>query len=243
MRAALARVTALGVCGAAPAGAGSDGPGERAPAAVWARWWQRGAYLPVFRAGAGPDGCGARPGLAEPARVALAERRRLLPCHAALGASAGLTGVPAVRPVWWDTPEDRELREGGDAFLLGDAFLVVPVLEPGGGPSAVRLPAGRWYDTATGRAYQGGAAVPVEVAADRLPVFARAGAVVPVRGADGEVEWEVWAPAPGRGGAGMVVRESGVVERVVSRWEEGRVVVWEEGRGEVRGTARVRVVG
>nr|WP_229842630.1 TIM-barrel domain-containing protein [Streptomyces gougerotii] len=138
MRAALARVTALGVCGAAPAGAGSDGPGERAPAAVWARWWQRGAYLPVFRAGAGPDGCGARPGLAEPARVALAERRRLLPYHAALGASAGLTGVPAVRPVWWDTPEDRELREGGDAFLLGDAFLVVPVLEPGGGPSAVR---------------------------------------------------------------------------------------------------------
>ncbi|MEV5307105.1 MULTISPECIES: hypothetical protein [Streptomyces diastaticus group] len=106
------------------------------------------------------------------------------------------------------------------------------------------LPAGRWYDTATGRAYQGGAAVPVEVAADRLPVFARAGAVVPVRGADGEVEWEVWAPAPGRGGAGMVVRESGVLERMVSRWEEGRVVVREEGRGEeVRGTARVRGVG
>ncbi|MGX1800337.1 TIM-barrel domain-containing protein, partial [Streptomyces albidoflavus] len=95
--------------------------------------------------------------------------------------------------------------------------------------------------------YQGGAAVPVGVAADRLPVFARAGAVVPVRGADGEVEWEVWAPAPGRTGAGMVVRESGVLERVVSRWEEGRVVVREEAaaaRGaEVSVPVRVRGFG
>ncbi|WP_127451498.1 TIM-barrel domain-containing protein [Streptomyces sp. B29(2018)] len=247
MRAALARLTALGVCGAAPAGAEGDGPGKGAPAEVWVRWWQLGAYLPVFRTGAGPEGWEARPALAELARVALAERRRLLPYHAALGAFAGLTGVPAVRPVWWNTPEDRGLREGGDAFLLGDAFLVVPVLGPGGGPSAVRLPGGRWYDTATGRAYQGGASVPVEVAADRLPVFARAGAVVPVRGADGEAEWEVWAPAPGRTGAGMVVRESGVLERVVSRWEEGRVVVREElpaGRGaEVSVPVRVRGVG
>ncbi|MFD5024986.1 TIM-barrel domain-containing protein [Streptomyces sp. NPDC058373] len=238
MRATLARVTALGLCGAAPAGSEGDGPGKGASAEAWVRWWQLGAYLPVFRTGAGPEGWEARPELAEPARVALAERRRLLPYHAVLSGFAGMTGVPAVRPVWWNTPEDRRLREGGDAFLLGDAFLVVPVLGAGGGPSAVRLPAGRWYDTVTGRAHQGGATVPVTAGADRLPVFARAGAVVPVRGAGGEVELEVWAPARGRTGGGMLVRGcagDGVLERVVCRWEEGRVVVRSDGDAPAAG--------
>jgi len=65
-------------------------------------------------------------------------------------------------------------------------------------------------------------------------VLARAGAVLPVRGADGELELEVWAPARGRTGGGLVVPDAGdgwdepEIERYVARWEGRRVVVERE---------------
>ncbi len=98
----------------------------------------------------------------EHARVALLERRRLLPYFMTLAHLAGRTGTPVVRPVWWAAPEERALRDCEDAFLLGDALLVAPVLEPGADRRAVRLPRGRWYDTATERVYEG----PARVSAD-----------------------------------------------------------------------------
>jgi alpha-glucosidase len=83
----------------------------------------------------------------------------------------------------------------------------------------------------------------------RVPVLARAGAVVPVRGADGGLELEAWAPEPGRAGGGLVVADAGdgwdepEVERYVTRWKKRRVVVERErshGRGEPAYPVRVR---
>ncbi|MCZ9338489.1 glycosyl hydrolase, partial [Streptomyces sp. TRM76130] len=74
---------------------------------------------------------------------------------------------------------------------------------------AVRLPRGRWYDTVTERAYEGPGQVLVDAPLDRIPVFARAGAVIPVRGGDGGLQLEVWAPDRGRTGRGLVVPDPG----------------------------------
>jgi alpha-glucosidase len=104
----------------------------------------------------------------------------------------------------------------------------------------VQLPRGRWYDTATGRAYEGPGQVLVEAPFSRIPVLARAGAVMPVRGDDGGLELEVWAPVRGRTGGGLVVRDAGdgwaepEIERYVARWEGSRVVVEQEGEDGVR---------
>ncbi len=98
-------------------------------------------------------------------------------------------------------------------------------MEAGADRRVVRLPRGRWYDTVTGRAYEGPGPVVVDAPLSRIPVLARAGAVIPVRDADGELELEVWAPAPGRSGGGLVVRDPGdgwaeaELERYVARWE------------------------
>ncbi|WP_097975533.1 glycoside hydrolase family 31 protein [Streptomyces sp. gb14] len=253
LRASLSLVLGLGLCGVPYSGPDVGGFDGFPSPELYLRWFQLGAYLPLFRTHSAID-AGRRepwefgPEVLEHARAALVERERLHPYFVSLSQVARLTGAPYVRPVWWGAPGDRALRECEDAFLLGDALLVAPVLEPGVRRRAVRLPRGRWYDTATGRAYEGPGPVLVDAPLSGVPVLARAGAVIPVRGADGEPELEVWAPAPGRTGGGLVVRDAGDgwaeagVERYATRWEGGRVVVERDG-GEGEVGCRVRVRG
>ncbi|CAH9417435.1 putative glycosyl hydrolase [Streptomyces globisporus] len=253
LRASLSLVLGLGLCGVPYSGPDVGGFDGFPSPELYLRWFQLGAYLPLFRTHSAID-AGRRepwefgPEVLEHARTALVERERLHPYFVSLSQVARLTGAPYVRPVWWGAPGDRALRECEDAFLLGDALLVAPVLEPGVRRRAVRLPRGRWYDTVTGRAYEGPGQVLVDAPLSGVPVLARAGAVIPVRGADGEPELEVWTPAPGRTGGGLVVRDAGdgwaeaEVERYATRWEGGRVVV-ERGGGEGEIDCRVRVRG
>jgi alpha-glucosidase len=257
LRASLSLVLGLGLCGVPYSGPDVGGFDGSPSPELYLRWFQLGAYLPLFRTHAS-----LRAGRREPwefgdeilrhARVALVERRRLLPYFVTLAHLARRTGAPYVRPLWWGAPEDRALRDCEDAFLLGDCLLVAPVLDPGADRRAVQLPRGRWYDTATEEAYEGPAQVLVEAPLGRIPVLARAGAVVPVRGNDGGLELEVWAPARGRIGGGLVVPDGGdgwdepEVERYVARWQGRRVVVRREGddgSGEPPYPVRVRGLG
>ncbi|MFE7464841.1 glycoside hydrolase family 31 protein [Streptomyces sp. NPDC057499] len=252
LRASLALVLGLGLCGVPYSGPNVGGFDGSPSPELYLRWFQLGAYLPLFRTHGAID-AGRRepwefgPGVLEHARAALVERERLHPYFVTLSRLAGLTGAPYVRPLWWRSPGDRALRDCEDAFLLGDALLVAPVLEHGADRRAVRLPRGRWYDTATGAVHEGPGQVLLEAPLSRIPVLARAGAVLPVRGADGGLELEVWAPAAGRRGGGAVVRDAGdgweraEVERYTSRWVDGRVVVEREGaEGPVGYPVRVR---
>ncbi|MBM7058974.1 TIM-barrel domain-containing protein, partial [Streptomyces durocortorensis] len=210
LRASLSLVLGLGLCGVPYSGPDVGGFDGFPSPELYLRWFQLGACLPLFRTHSAID-AGRRepwafgPEVLEHARAALVERERLHPYFVSLSHVARLTGAPYVRPVWWGAPGVRALRECEDAFLLGDALLVAPVLEPGVRRRAVRLPRGRWYDTVTGRPYEGPGQVLVDAPLSRVPVLARAGAVIPVRGADGGPELEVWAPAPGRTGGGLVV--------------------------------------
>ncbi|MFF3513965.1 glycoside hydrolase family 31 protein [Streptomyces sp. NPDC002573] len=255
LRASLSLVLGLGLCGVPYSGPDVGGFDGSPSPELYLRWFQLASYLPLFRTHAS-----IRAGRREPwefgddvlehARVALAERRRLLPYFVTLAHLARRTGAPYVRPLWWGAPEDRALRDCEDAFLLGDGLLVAPVLDPGAERRTVLLPRGRWYDTATEEAYQGPGPVVVDVCEARIPVFARAGAVLPVRGEDGGLELEVWAPARGRSGGGLVVPDPGdgwdepEAERYVTRWKGRRVVVRRDGReGRTEPAYPVRVRG
>ncbi|MFF2308321.1 TIM-barrel domain-containing protein [Streptomyces sp. NPDC058128] len=236
LRASLALVLGLGLCGVPYSGPDVGGFDGSPTPELFLRWYQLGAWLPLFRTHAA-IGAGRRepwefgPEVLEHAREALAERERLRPYFTTLARLARMTGAPYVRPLWWGTPEDRVLRDCEDAFLLGDALLVAPVLTGGTDRRAVRLPRGRWYDTATGQAYEGPGQVLLDAPLSRVPVLARAGAVLAVRGDDGGLALEVWAPAAGRTGGGLVVRDTGdgwetaEIERYQSRLVDGRVVV------------------
>ncbi|MER7734538.1 glycoside hydrolase family 31 protein [Streptomyces erythrochromogenes] len=247
LRASLALVLGLGLCGVPYSGPDVGGFGGSPSPELYVRWLQLGAYLPLFRTHAA-IWAGRRepwefgPEVEEQARAVMAERERLRPYFVTLAHMARRTGAPYVRPVWWGAPEDRRLRDCEDSFLLGDALLVAPVLECGADRRAVRLPRGRWYDTATGAAYEGPGQILLDAPQGRIPVLARAGALLPVRSPAGDgVELEVWAPARGRTGGGVVVRDpgpgfgAGTVERYTSRWAGDAVLVEDEAGLPVEG--------
>jgi alpha-glucosidase len=234
LRAALSMVLGLGLCGVPYTGADLAGSDRHASLELQVRRLQLAAHLPLLR-----TRDRERPGRVDEhggelvgyARAVLAKRRRLGPYFVTLAHLARRTGAPGVRPVWWANPGDRALRDCEDAFLLGDALLVAPVVESGADQRVVRLPPGRWYDTLTEESYEGPARVVLAAGLSSVPVLARGGSVVPVRGTGGGLELEVWAPAQGRRGRGVVVadiEDEGSVpqfERYVTRWDRGRVVV------------------
>lgn len=187
----------LGMSGFAYSGADVGGfigaPGPE----LMTKWIEIAAFTPIFRAHSekgtprkelwvdGPQHLDIR-------RRFIEQRYRLMPYLYALADENARTGAPLMRPLFYDYPDALDAPcEQPTAFLLGDRLLIAPPpnLES---PQAYQicLPAGRWYDYWTGEpvamnstaASLGAPAaqmISVTPALDRLPVFVRAGAILP----------------------------------------------------------------
>jgi len=91
------------------------------------------------------------------------------------------TGAPFMRPLWMDFPQDPNVADIGTEYMFGPAFLVAPVTEQGQTEKNVYLPAGSdWYDFWTREKLAGGRWVKVAAPIDRMPVFVKAGSIVPI---------------------------------------------------------------
>ncbi|MGQ9666446.1 MAG: DUF5110 domain-containing protein, partial [Anaerolineae bacterium] len=75
--------------------------------------------------------------------------------------------------------DDEEAQDIADEFLFGPAVLVAPVIEPAARARRVYLPAGIWYDGWTEQRYEGRQWVEVDAPLERLPMFIRAGSLIP----------------------------------------------------------------
>jgi alpha-D-xyloside xylohydrolase len=168
-------------------------PGDPAYQELAVRWFQYGVFCPLFRLHGdrqprvptghemtgGPNEPWSYGGAYEPIVAALRMRERLRPYIHEQMRAASRTGLPPMRPLFVDFPGDPGAWLAEDQFLFGPDLLISPVLEPGAAAREVYLPAGRtWIEAATGARHDGGAAIRVPVAADRIPVFAREGAEV-----------------------------------------------------------------
>ena len=101
-----------------------------------------------------------------------------MPTLYTLAYEAHRTGLPLMRPLVLNYPDDAETWELGTEFLLGDDLLVAPVTLPGATHWPVYLPAGTWHDFWTNETYTGGRGVSVAAPLDRLPLFVRGGAIL-----------------------------------------------------------------
>jgi alpha-glucosidase (family GH31 glycosyl hydrolase) len=104
----------------------------------------------------------------------------LLPYRQAVVQEAVKTGLPAMRHLMLAYPEDRVARTLDDTYMLGPDLLVAPIFTAGATQRRVWLPRGTWYDYWTRRRHAGEQWLTVPAPLDALPVFARAGAILPL---------------------------------------------------------------
>ncbi len=108
-------------------------------------------------------------------------RERLKPYLRTQMRTATETGLPPMRPLLVDFPEDPDAAHVDDAFLLGPDLLVAPVLSASALSRAVYLPNGtRWRDAWTNEEYGGGQVVEAAAPLDRIPLFLRGDATLPI---------------------------------------------------------------
>ena len=86
-----------------------------------------------------------------------------------------------MRPLWMDFPGDANVSNLGTQYMFGPAFLVAPVTEQGQTEKEVYLPAGSdWYNFWTNEKLSGGRWIKVAAPIEQIPVFVRAGSIVPL---------------------------------------------------------------
>jgi alpha-glucosidase (family GH31 glycosyl hydrolase) len=90
-----------------------------------------------------------------------------------------LSGAPLMRALVFDHQDDENVYEIGDQYMFGNNLMVCPVTTKGAQTRSVYLPEGEWYDWWTGKKYSGKQYVHVLTPLDTMPVFAKAGAIIP----------------------------------------------------------------
>ena len=153
-------------------------------AELFAEWMELGALQPFFRNHSAKESCRREPWLfgaaiEARARKAVERRYRLLPYLYTLFEEASRTGVPVMRPLWLEYPNDAATYGVDNAYLLGPDLLVAPRLVADAARYRVILPAVDWYDTQTLALVPGGARELPASSADSVRLFARAGAIIP----------------------------------------------------------------
>ncbi len=148
------------------------------------RWMAAGVFFPIMRTHSevhyqphlpwlyGDDALAAM-------RKMIDLRYRLIPYYYSLAHETYATGIPLMRPLVMEFPNDPKVANLSDEWLMGDSLLAAPILQKGGKRS-VYLPSGDWYVFGTNQMVQGGCRIQVMAALDEIPVYVRTGTILPL---------------------------------------------------------------
>jgi alpha-glucosidase/alpha-D-xyloside xylohydrolase len=210
---------------------------------LFVRWFQFGAFSPLFRSHGipsylhfpwswnsgdfGPPEIGNRPELALPdiaelhnprvepiCRKYLELRYRLMPYLYSLVRESHETGLPVMRALWLHHSDDSQAAKIAGQYLWGRDLLVAPVLEKGASVRKLYLPRETWYDFWTETKTAGGREVSRDVDLGTLPLYVRAGAILPFGPVRQYTSEKVEAPLmlavyPGADGAFVLYEDDG----------------------------------
>lgn len=177
--------------------AGGFAAADAPDAELYTRWLQFAAFTPVFR----PHGTAlgdydktvkdipSEPALWDQAtrnnvRNYVNLRYQLLPYNYTLSYEQSVHGKPLMRPVYYYSFSDPEAFKAEEEYLWGDNLLVAPVTSQGATARMVYLPEGKWYNFYDNALQNGKQWINQQADLSRIPVFARAGAFIPVWQAD-----------------------------------------------------------
>ena len=200
------------------------------------RWIETSVYLPLMRvhgymSNTEPWNYGSE------AQVVIAdclqERYRLLPYIYSMAAAISFEGSTLMRPLVFDFSDDGEALDQKYEYMFGPALLVSPVTEPGVTSWQTYLPKtrGGWYDYYTGQYFDGGQTVTTAVTLARIPVFVRAGSIIPVSGDEVLVY-------PGADGAFTLYEDDGTTMAYLQGKCSRTTFRWHDARGKLEITPR-----
>jgi alpha-D-xyloside xylohydrolase len=148
------------------------------------RWFQFGAFSPIFRVHGyqsetemwkyGPE-------VESILREYDELRYRLLPYIYSTAWGVTNRGETMMKALPFVYPSDQSLRDVSDQFLFGDSLLINPVTDPGATTRKVVLPTGSdWYDFWSGKKCRGGQTIVADAPLDKMPIFVKEGSIVPL---------------------------------------------------------------
>jgi alpha-D-xyloside xylohydrolase len=165
------------------------------------RWFQYGAFCPLFRLHGWRNSSLTHPETSDPTRGGPNEvwafgeraygiireilflRERLRPYIMQQMKLASMKGTPPMRPLFFDFAGDKNCAEVDDQFLFGPDLLVAPVLQSKVSKRKVYLPAGAtWTDAWTGKKFKGGQTITADTPLEKIPLYLKNGRKLPIRG-------------------------------------------------------------
>ena len=181
----IAMGSGFGISGQAFIGADIGGFQGSSNAELFLRWMQYGTLTPFCRnhseiGNVDQYAWAFGDVIQDHVRTAIKLRYRLLPYLYACFLEASESGAPVQRPLVFDHQHDATVRDIDDQYLLGHDLLIAPVVGPGVTSRQVYLPAGDWYDWHTGEFVGGTRFLIATTPLDRIPIYARGGAVIPM---------------------------------------------------------------
>ncbi len=175
----------LGLSGSAFCGGDVGGFLDNCTPELLARWTQMAAFTPFFRNHSNigtidqePWAFGAQ--TESICRRYIELRYQLLPYLYGLFVEAHKSGAPIMRPLAWHYQDDPVAATAGDQFMLGPDLLVAPIVRQGAVARSVYLPRGTWFNFWNGERHEGGQHVAAQAPLETIPVFVRAGAIIPM---------------------------------------------------------------
>jgi alpha-glucosidase len=153
---------------------------------LFTRWMQLGAFTPFFRGHSHINEKAKEPWAfgeetEELVRQAITQRYKILPYLYNLFYESSQTGAPVMRPMFYEFQDDEECfsHDAQFQFMLGENFLVAPVLNDYENFKKLYLPEGKWYSIFEDKVYQGGQWIVVEAPISQIPVFMKDGSILP----------------------------------------------------------------
>ncbi|MBK5192489.1 MAG: DUF5110 domain-containing protein, partial [Flavobacteriaceae bacterium] len=152
---------------------------------LYIRWLQYGVFQPIYRPHA-QEAVASEPVFKEPKTKALAKkaielRYKLLPYNYTLAFENNQSGVPLMRPLFFEEPKNLEIYEVADTYLWGNDFLVSPVMRDSINKKEIYFPGNdNWFDFYSGKKYKGGTRDSISVSQDHIPTYVRGGAFIPM---------------------------------------------------------------
>ena len=178
------QVQRMSLSGMGFTGVDIGGFAEQPTPELFARWIQLGVFSPFCRVHSSGHHGDQEPWSFGPEVEAISKkfielRYTLLPYIYTMFYEYVKYGKPMVKPLYYVDQEDAHTHYRTDEFIMGNDLLVCPILEANATGRRMYIPRGLWYNFWTGEAVQGGQEVWVDADLSTIPVFVRAGAVIP----------------------------------------------------------------